>query len=142
MKILSIIIAASIALTSSSFAAKKGGEGKGRKGHKNHPKIGLVLKQYDANGNKTLDSDELEKLKADYAKLAPLVGLDKNGNGTLESEEIAAITDKASKRGGKAKKAGKAKKEGKARKAGKAKKEGQAAKAGKPAGKGKKKKNQ
>ncbi len=130
MKILSIIIAASIALTSSSFAAKKGGEGKGRKGHKNHPKIGQVLKQYDANGNKTLDSDELEKLKADYAKLAPLVGLDKNGDGTLGTDEISAITEKASKRGGKAGKAGKAKKAGKAPKAEKA------------AGKGKKKKNQ
>ena len=130
MKILSIIIAASIALTSSSFAAKKGGEGKGRKGHKNHPKIGLILKQYDANGNKTLDSDELEKLKADYAKLAPLVGLDKNGDGTLGTDEISAITEKASKRGGKAGKAGKAKKAGKAPKAEKA------------AGKGKKKKNQ
>lgn len=127
MKILSIIIAASIALTSSSFAAKKGGEGKGRKGHKNHPKIGLVLKQYDANGNKTLDSDELEKLKTDYAKLAPLVGLDKNGDGILGTDELSAITEKASKRGGKAGKAGKAKKAGKA------------AKAGKTAGKGKKK---
>ena len=130
MKILSIIIAASIALTSSSFAAKKGGEGKAGKGRKGHPKIGAILKQYDANSNKTLDGDEIEKLKADYAKLAPLVGLDKNGDGTLGTDEVSAITEKASKRGGKAGKAGKGKKAGKA------------AKAGNAAGKGKKKKNQ
>ena len=124
MKILSFIIAASIVLTSSSFAGKKAGEGKGRKRQKSHPKIGVILKQYDANSNRTLDGDELEKLKADYAKLAPLVGLDKNGDGTLGSDEVAAINEKASMRGGKARKAGKA------------------AKPGKAAGKGKKKKDQ
>ena len=130
MKILSLIIAASIALTSSSFAGKKAGEGKGRKGQKSDPKIGAILKQYDTNSNRTLDGDELEKLKADYAKLAPLVGLDKNGDGTLGSDEVAAINEKASKRGGKAGKGGKARKAGKA------------AKPGKAAGKGKKKKDQ
>ncbi len=110
MKILSIIIAASITLTSSSFAGKNAAGGKGRKGHKGHPKIGAIIKQYDTNSNHTIDGDELAKLQADYAKLAPLVGLDKNGDGTLEAEEVAAINERSAKRGGKARKAGKGKK--------------------------------
>jgi hypothetical protein len=115
MKTLALVIIASLAFNSASFAAKKGE--KGKKGEK--AGIGKVVKGFDSNGNKSIDGDEVQKLKDAFATNKKLKPLDKNTDGVLDDNELAAINAKLGKGGGKGKKSAKAGKPGKEKKAGK-----------------------
>lgn len=95
MKILSIVIAASIALTTSSFAGKKP---KAEAGAKGHAGIGKIIKGFDTNGNHSIDGEEVAKLKAAYPSNADIKPLDKNSNGAIDDDEIAAVNDRMAKR--------------------------------------------
>jgi hypothetical protein len=113
MKTLAIIIAASLAFSTSSFAAKKGkGEKRGKKGEQG---IGKVLKGFDTNGNKAIDGEEVQKLKDAFSSNKALKPLDKNKNSALEDDEISKLNERLAKAGKEGKKAaGKgAKKKGK-----------------------------
>ncbi|MEK0449239.1 MAG: hypothetical protein RL088_1507 [Verrucomicrobiota bacterium] len=115
MKTLTLIAIASLALNSASFAAKKGSGSKEGKKHG----IGKIVKGFDTNGNKSIDGDEVQKLKDAFKSNSDLKPLDKNKNGSLDDDEISALNAKLSKHDGKGKKGGKAAKSGKGKKAGK-----------------------
>jgi hypothetical protein len=100
MKTLALVIIASLALNSASFAAKKGSGAKdGKKGG-----IGKIVKSFDNNGNKAIDGDEVQKLKDAFKSNSDLKPLDKNKNGSLDDDEISALNAKLSKHDGKGKK--------------------------------------
>lgn len=131
MKTLSIIIAASLAFaSSSSFAAKKP---KGEKAAKGANGIGKLVKGFDTNSNRSIDGDEVQKLKDAFTSNTELKPLDKDGNGALDDAEIAAINKRIEKH------AEKTKPKGETAKGKKGKKAEQGAKKGKKAGKGAKK---
>lgn len=118
MKTLAIIIAASLALTSSSFAAKKP---KGEKAAKGGHAVGKLVKGFDVNSNHSIDGDEVQKLKDAVKSNTELKALDKNGNGALDDDEVAAINKRMEKHGAKAKSGKKGKKAEKGAKKGKKK---------------------
>lgn len=106
MKILSLLFAFAIAMTTPAFAAKKGAEGKGKSA-----KHGLALKKLDKNSNKQIDGEEIASLKDAFAK-APddsklKKRLDHNGNGTLDDKEIERLNKRMAAGGGKDGKKGK-----------------------------------
>ena len=138
MKTFALIAIASLALNSASFAAKKGSGSK--EGKKNG--IGKIVKGFDTNGNKSIDGDEVQKLKDAFKSNSDLKPLDKNKNGSLDDDEISALNAKLSTHDGKGKKgkknAGAGKKGKNGKKGDKAAKSGKGKKAGK-GGKNKKK---
>lgn len=109
MKTLALVTVASLALNSMSFAANKGE--KGKKGE--NAGIGKVVKGFDTNGNKSIDGDEVQKLKDAFATNKQLKPLDKNTDGVLDDNEITAINAKLGKDSGTGKKSAKAQKKGK-----------------------------
>jgi hypothetical protein len=111
MKMLSILIALVVALSSPSLAGRKGQAGKSEG---KRAKAALALKKIDANSNRQIDGAEVAVLKDKFAK-APADSrlkkkLDRNTNGQLDDDELAALNKRFAK-------AGKAGKDAKGKKA-------------------------
>ena len=132
MKILSVIIAASIALTTSLSAAKAS---KGEKAGKTQNRVGAIVRQYDVDKNHAIEGDEAQKLKGAFSSNKGLKRLDKDKSGTLDDKEISALNSRLAKHASAAKDGRKGKKGAEAKRAGKGGKGKKARQAGK-AGKG------
>lgn len=87
---------AAITLSFSAVSIAADAEKAGKDGK---PKLGQVVKQYDADKNHKLEGDEVkavrDALAADAA--SPLKALDKDKSGQIEDAEIAAFNEHASK---------------------------------------------
>ena len=96
-----ILLAAITCMAAPAFAAKKAkkdAEGRGDAG---------IVQQFDTNGNRQIEGDEIAALKAAFAAAAPgstLKTLDRNSNGVLEEDEITALNARAGSGAGGAKK--------------------------------------
>ncbi len=89
------LCSAVLALPAASFAAK------GEKRKKGHREAMAAAKGYDANGNGTIDGDEVAAVQKAFEadKNGVLKAFDTNTDGTLDATEVGAI-----KTGGKKKK--------------------------------------
>jgi hypothetical protein len=99
IRILTLTLAvATLALPTSSFAAK------GNKAEKGN-KPGKIAREYDTDGNGAIDGTEVEGFRKafDADKAGPLKQFDKDADGTLSDSEIAAVKIHAKGKGGKKK---------------------------------------
>ena len=94
-KLSAIIIALAIAFTAPSFAAGKGGKGKGKEGRA----CMKGVRGFDSDKNHQIDGKEADALKKAFAGNADLKALDTNANGTLDDDEITALNAKMVKHG-------------------------------------------
>jgi hypothetical protein len=94
-----IILAAITCMAAPALAKKKAKkEGKSDAG---------IVQQFDTNGNRQIEGDEIAALKAAFAAAAPgsaLKTLDRNSNGVLDDDEITALNARAGSGAGGAKK--------------------------------------
>jgi Ca2+-binding EF-hand superfamily protein len=76
---------AAVLLPALAFAAKAGKPDKKKAAPDSAPAVSDVIKSYDKNGNRQIDSDELPALQKTFAEFRKL---DKNGNGEIEPSEV------------------------------------------------------
>jgi hypothetical protein len=89
-----IFLAAITCMAAPAFAKKKGKKNSDGKGKGD----AAIVQQFDRNGNRQIDGEEVAALKSAFAAAAPgsaLKTLDRNSNGVLEDDEITGLNARA-----------------------------------------------